>query len=132
MTIGSPCDSLAKPAPGWARLATATAATGVGSPVKGMQMKNVQRRVIPAPPQAVSVHVERIAERTNTVWPSHAWPPLLLDHGLTPGSAGGHGPIKYSVTEHESGDRIRFGFKPGAGLDGWHEFGSHRPASRAR
>lgn len=33
----------------------------------------------------------------------------------------GHGPIRYSVTAYEPGARIRFGFDPAIGFDGYHE-----------
>lgn len=56
------------------------------------------------------------------MWPSHAWPPLVLRDGLAPGSGGGHGPMRYAVTGHEPGRRITFAFDPAAGLVGRHEF----------
>lgn len=53
---------------------------------------------------------------------ARTWSPLRLDAGLTVGSAGGHGRIRYEVSEYEPGSRVRFTFAPGRGLDGHHEF----------
>ncbi|WP_188835112.1 DUF3995 domain-containing protein [Flexivirga endophytica] len=53
------------------------------------------------------------------LWPSDAWPPLVLDDGLRVGSDGGHGPIRYRVIDSDS-RRVRFSF--GGDREGWHEF----------
>jgi hypothetical protein len=47
---------------------------------------------------------------------------MHLDKGLTVGSHGGHGPMRYSVSEYEPGRRIRFVPDADLGLDGYHEF----------
>lgn len=83
-------------------------------------MRNVQRRLIPAPPEAVGRVVDELAGRGVTTWPTPAWPPLVLDNGLAIGSKGGHGPIRYSVTAYEPRRSITFTFDPVVGLDGWH------------
>jgi hypothetical protein len=82
-------------------------------------MRNVHHRQIDAPPEVLGALLDRLATDADPLWPSPQWPPLRLDNGLTPGSAGGHGPIRYHVTEYEPGHRVRFAFD--GHLDGWHE-----------
>lgn len=93
-------------------------------------MENVQRRVVDAPAAEVGALLDRLGGPDDVLWPAQ-WPPLQLDRGLTPGSSGGHGPIRYRVREYEPGVRVRFLPEPDIGLDGFHEFavrplGAHR------
>ncbi|GAB7190386.1 hypothetical protein NUM3379_10920 [Kineococcus sp. NUM-3379] len=84
-------------------------------------MLNVQERRIEAPAERLAELLAELATPRDRLWPSPAWPRLRLDAGLAPGSRGGHGPIRYSVVEHEPGRRIRFAFDPRRGLTGHHE-----------
>ncbi len=84
-------------------------------------MRNVQQRVIDAPIEVVGPIVDTVSGPDDKVWPAH-WPPITLDRGLEVGSKGGHGPIRYSVSEYEPGRRVRFVPAPGLGLAGYHEF----------
>ncbi len=84
-------------------------------------MRNVQRRVLDAPADRVGALLDRLATPGDPLWPAPAWPPLVLDRGLVPGSAGGHGPIRYALTEYEPGRRVRFTFDPRVGIRGYHE-----------
>jgi hypothetical protein len=47
---------------------------------------------------------------------------MRLDHGLEPGSTGGHGPVRYSVDHHTPGREVEFRFDPSMGLLGFHRF----------
>ena len=47
---------------------------------------------------------------------------MKFDRRLEPGADGGHGPIRYEVTEYEPGRRVRFRFKGPGGFQGFHEF----------
>ncbi|MEV7013389.1 SRPBCC family protein [Streptosporangium sp. NPDC051022] len=85
-------------------------------------MRNIQQRLIDAPAGRLGALLDRAATADDRLWPVPAWPPLVLDAGLTPGSRGGHGPIRYSVCEYEPGRRARFLFDQATGLDGHHEF----------
>lgn len=85
-------------------------------------MKNMQTRVVPAHAELVGHLMEGVADPTASVWPSPAWPPLILHNGLEAGSRGGHGPLGYAVTEHDVGRRIVFAFDAASGLAGVHEF----------
>jgi hypothetical protein len=40
---------------------------------------------------------------------------MILDRGLAPGSCGGHGLIRYKVSEYVPGRRVEFEFRPMAG-----------------
>jgi hypothetical protein len=84
-------------------------------------MRNVQHRVIDAPPAAVGALLDNVLSPSDSIWPGESWPTLVLDNGLTPGSRGGHAPIHYYVSEYEPGNRLRFVFEPETGIDGYHE-----------
>ena len=93
-------------------------------------MKNIQHRIVDAPAAQVGALLDRLAGPDDVLWPT-GWPPLRLDRGLVPGSTGGHGPIRYAVSEYEPGRRLRFRPEPGTGLDGFHEF-TVRPLDAGR
>jgi hypothetical protein len=85
-------------------------------------MRNAHQREFDVPAATVGA---LLAELPTRLWPADRWPPTVLDNGLTVGSTGGHGPIRYSVAEYEPGKRLRFAFDPTIGLDGFHEFTVH-------
>ncbi|MGW7098842.1 SRPBCC family protein [Streptomyces sp. NPDC054838] len=85
-------------------------------------MRNIQRRTIGAPASEVGPLLDRLSTPQDRLWPTPAWSPLRLDAGLTIGSAGGHGRIRYEVSAYEPGSRVGFTFGPGLGLEGRHEF----------
>jgi hypothetical protein len=87
-----------------------------------MIMRNVQSRRIAAPPARVGALLDRLAGADDPLWPSGPWPALRMDRGLSLGSEGGHGPIRYRITEYDPGRRIRLVFDPSVGLHGHHEF----------
>ncbi|GGK81405.1 hypothetical protein Ppa06_48690 [Planomonospora parontospora subsp. parontospora] len=87
----------------------------------GSDMRNVQQRSVNASADRLGALLDGVSTADDRLWPTPSWPPLVLDAGLTPGSRGGHGPIRYSVTEYEPGRRLRFSFDPELGLDGHHE-----------
>src|SRR6266545_4192943 len=82
-------------------------------------MRNVQTRIINAPASTVGALIDTLAGPDDQLWPASTWPPLKLDHGLTVGSRGGHGPIRYHVSEYEPGRRVRFTFEPVTGVTGY-------------
>jgi hypothetical protein len=47
---------------------------------------------------------------------------MRLDRGLQAGSAGGHGPIRYTVDHYLPGREVQFRFDPAIGLHGLHRF----------
>jgi hypothetical protein len=46
---------------------------------------------------------------------------MVLDRPVSAGGEGGHGAIRYHVTEYEPGARVRFAFDPATGIEGAHE-----------
>lgn len=83
-------------------------------------IRNVHRRVLdPATSEQVSELMALLASDEDVVWPSGRWPAMKLDNGLTTGSSGGHGPVRYSVDLLEP-NRIVFRFDLSMGIDGTH------------
>lgn len=99
------------------------------------QVRNVHGRTFPAPVEVLADALDRIGCDADVLWPSPAWWPMRMHPGdgagrvskrpilrrLAVGATGGHGPIRYTVTEYEPGRRVRFAFDPRTGLDGHHE-----------
>lgn len=56
----------------------------------------------------------------RTVAPDRWWP-LTLSDGLTPGSRGGHGPVRYTVTASEP-HTVTFALAEKLPFTGWHRF----------
>lgn len=82
---------------------------------------NVHVREIDAPVDAVAALMSGLGGDDDRLWPAPAWTPMRLDRPLGVGACGGHGPIRYRVTEYEPGRRVRFAFDPACGLEGHHE-----------
>lgn len=85
-------------------------------------MRNVHERVIDAPADVVGAMLMDLGQKGDRLWPSPAWIPMKLDRPLGVGADGGHGPIRYHVTEYEAGRRVRFEFHERTGVTGHHEF----------
>ena len=83
-------------------------------------MRNVHERHIAAPAERLGAVLETLATDHDQLWPGTTWAPMVLDHGLEPGSRGGHDDIRYAVTAHEAGRRVEFAFDRRTGLDGTH------------
>ena len=84
-------------------------------------IRNVHERVINAPLEPLGVLLDGLGQKNDRLWPSRYWPPMVLDRPLAPGADGGHGPIRYHVSEYEPGRRVRFTFHPRTGIIGAHE-----------
>jgi hypothetical protein len=84
-------------------------------------MRNAHERALPAPAARVGALLDRLAGPDDLLWPAPAWPALRLDRPLGVGASGGHGPVRYRVSEYEPGRRVRFTFDPAIGLEGYHE-----------
>lgn len=87
-----------------------------------MRIHNVHERRLPAPADRVGRLLDGLGATPDPLWPTEHWPPMRFDRPLAPGAAGGHGPIRYRVEEHEPGRRVRFRFTGPPGLTGTHEF----------
>jgi len=84
-------------------------------------IRNVHERTIEAPADEVGALLDAVGRDGDRLWPSPPWVPMRLDGPVAVGAAGGHGPVRYRVTEHEPGRRVRFAFDPKLGLMGYHE-----------
>jgi Protein of unknown function (DUF3995) len=62
-----------------------------------------------------------LAGQLDRVWPGDRWPALVMNNDANPGSAGGHGFVRYWVESAERG-RIVMRFDPKMRLDGTHTF----------
>src|SRR5687767_10296553 len=66
--------------------------------------------------------IDTLASDDDRLWPHERWPRMKLDRGLTPGSRGGHGPIRYEVVAYEPGRFVRFRFTGATDIHGEHGF----------
>jgi len=90
-----------------------------------MKILNVHQRQINAPAQEVGQVLDSLAGPDDRLWPWEQWPPMRLDGPLKAGATGGHGPVRYSVSEYAPGERVSFRFEPiglAKGLHGSHWF----------
>ena len=92
-----------------------------------MQVYNTHERRLDAAPDEVGALLDTLASDDDRLWPRGSWPAFLLDGPLAVGSAGGHGPVRYTVEEYVPGRRLRLRFGAPRGFDGFHEF-TVRPA----
>jgi len=86
-----------------------------------MRVTNIHQRHIPRPPAEVGRLLDSLASERDELWPRALWPAMRFDRPLGIGADGGHGPVRYVVTEYEPGRRVRFRFKAPRGYNGWHE-----------
>ncbi|GGO58385.1 DUF2867 domain-containing protein [Streptomyces lasiicapitis] len=82
-------------------------------------VRNEHERVIEAPAAAVGALLDRLSAPDDPLFPTPAWDAMIFDRPLAVGAVGGHGPVRYSVTEYEPGRRVRFDFT--APDNGFHE-----------
>jgi hypothetical protein len=90
-----------------------------------MKIFNRHDRIIPADQDALGSILNSLSGPEDALWPREIWPPMVLDSALKVGATGGHGPVRYRVTEFIPGRRAVFQFdKAGllAGVDGRHYF----------
>ncbi|MBT2508958.1 SRPBCC family protein [Streptomyces sp. ISL-98] len=86
---------------------------------------NVHERLLPATASEVGALIDTLATPGDLLWPGDDWPRMSLDNGLTPGSKGGHGPVRYTVTSYVPDKWVRFTFSGPRGFDGFHELTVH-------
>jgi hypothetical protein len=83
---------------------------------------NTHQRLLPAPAADVGRLLDRIGRPGDPLWPSPTWIPMRLDRPLSVGAAGGHGPVRYHVSDYRPGRLVEFTFDPRTGLTGTHTF----------
>ncbi|MBY0433115.1 MAG: hypothetical protein K2U26_03300 [Cyclobacteriaceae bacterium] len=87
-----------------------------------MKVINVHSRIVQQPKAELAALFKTLASRDDKMLATDKWPAMKLDAGLSVGSKGGHGPIRYFVTDYRPGEFIRFQFTKPNGFDGGHEF----------
>ena len=90
-----------------------------------MRVYNVHERRVSAQPAAVGGFIDSLSGPDDRLWPRDRWPPMKLDSPLGEGARGGHGPVRYRVSEYLPGRRVVFQFEDSgltSGLDGRHLF----------
>ena len=75
-----------------------------------MNIFNRHDRIIPAEHDAVGSVLNSLSGPEDALWPREVWPPMMLDSALKVGAAGGHGPVRYRVSEYVPGRRVVFQF----------------------
>ena len=90
-----------------------------------MKIFNRHDRIIPAEKDALGSILDSLSGPEDALWPRETWPPMVLDPGLKVGAAGGHGPVRYRVSDYTPGRRAVFQFDRAglmAGINGRHYF----------
>jgi len=86
-----------------------------------MRVVNIHRRSIHQPKAQVSKLFQTLATSEDKIWPSKNWPAMQFKNGINIGSNGGHGLIRYDITEFKAGHNIKFKFTKPNGFHGTHE-----------
>lgn len=86
-----------------------------------MKVINVHKRIIQQPKIELEKLFNTLATENDMMLATDKWSPMKLDKGLQVGSKGGHGPIKYFVTEYQPEESIQFQFDL-KGFNGFHKF----------
>lgn len=86
-----------------------------------MKVINTHKRKIDQPINEVARLFRTLATENDLMLATDKWPPMKLDKGLQVGSKGGHGPIKYFVTDYQQDKSITFQFDM-TGFNGFHKF----------
>jgi hypothetical protein len=81
---------------------------------------NVHQRILACSQDQAAHLIDSLAGPQEALWPNERWPRLKLDAGLTAGSQGGHGPIRYFVEDYQAGNSVRFRFTRPSGFRGTH------------
>lgn len=86
-----------------------------------MKVINIHKREIQQPKTELAKLFNTLATDNDMMLATDKWPPMKLDKGLQVGSKGGHGQIKYFVTEYQPEKYIQFQFDL-KGFNGFHKF----------
>jgi hypothetical protein len=85
-------------------------------------VRNVHERLVELAPAEAGKLIDSLAGPGDRLWPGDRWPPMRLDPGLEVGARGGHGPVRYSVSDYEPGRRVTFRFASRRRFPGHHWF----------
>lgn len=87
-----------------------------------MKIANIHKRIINQPKEKVSELIIKLATKDDKIWPYEKWPAIKFKEGLKIGSKGGHGIIRYTITEYDPNKIIQFQFSKPEGFNGTHKF----------
>lgn len=87
-----------------------------------MPVLNVHERSLACSEAALGALIDQLGSDNDDLWPVGKWPAIRLDRPLGIGATGGHGPIRYVVSNYVPARWIRFRFTGPRGFDGFHEF----------
>lgn len=87
-----------------------------------MKVINVHKRIIDQPKEKVSKLLQTLASEDDKIWPNKKWPAIRFKEGLRVGAKGGHGIIRYDITQYNFEDSIYFKFTRPLGFNGYHNF----------
>jgi deazaflavin-dependent oxidoreductase (nitroreductase family) len=87
-----------------------------------MRFERTHRREIAAPATSIGALIDTLGSEHDRLWPSDRWPTLAIgfDRQLGVGAKGGHGPIRYVVSDYTPSEGVEFCFDPGSGVEGTH------------
>ena len=86
-----------------------------------MDVINIHKRIIEQPVTEVATLFTTLSTENDMMLATNRWSLMKLDKGLQVGSKGGHGLIKYFVTEYQLEKSITFQFDM-TGFEGFHRF----------
>lgn len=66
--------------------------------------------------------IDSLAAAFDPLWPYEYWPPMVLDGPLAVGARGGHGRLRYEVSDYIPGQSVSFRFLAPQGFEGGHRF----------
>jgi hypothetical protein len=90
-----------------------------------VKILSIHERRLNASPERAGDVINTLSTREDRLWPHEKWPPMKFDSDLRVGASGGHGPVRYHVSEYVPGRRIEFQFDRrglAGGLNGRHYF----------
>jgi hypothetical protein len=87
-----------------------------------MRFERTHRREIDAPAATVGALIDTLGSEHDRLWPSREWPTLAIgfDRALAVGVKGGHGPMRYVVSEYLPSEAVEFRFDRRSGVAGTH------------
>jgi hypothetical protein len=85
-------------------------------------IRNAHERHLPVPAAKAGALIDTLAGPADQLWPVRHWPAQRFDRPLRTGAIGGHGPVKYDISEYEAGRRITFRFRGPTGFHGHHGY----------
>jgi hypothetical protein len=88
-----------------------------------MTVLNIHHRSLDCSEDEVGTLIDKLASDEDHLWPTRLrWPAMFFDRPLGVGAVGGHGPMRYSVSDYEPGKWIRFTYTWPRKFNGFHEF----------